>query len=402
MYLAEPPPRASLDRSERAARVAVIVASAVGAALADTSPTGHNGADLFWRVLAAVAVTCAGCTCGPVARMVPAVVAAAVSASLEAWGVAAASCVVLVASALLPHRGRWAGVAGAAVVGATVSILFRLPDFEQARITTLLAVAGAVVVLVSGWQGASRHTRRTVAWVGGIGLGVVACMSVPFVLMGALARSDVNRGAGEANAWRVLTAEGDDDAAALHLDGAESAFAEAADSLEGWWMEPARFLPVVAQHAAAADIGVASGLRLVESAQDILDVADPEELKLSDGTLDLRAGGGGPRPGERGSRHARRVENDLDGLEQDWLMPSIQSDVREVTSQVRDAEADAAFADRALAVVPGAARRRRTEALLRDLQHAGRGARARGDPRQLGHPQRAGRAPRPREDRPVR
>ena len=352
MHTAPAPARESLGLAELAARAAVVAVAGVGAALADTAPTGHDGADVFWRVLLAVVVTSAGFSCGPIARIVPAVAAAAIGASLDAWGVAAVACVVLVASALLPHVGRWGPLSSGAVVGAAVPILFRLPDLAPARLTTSMAVASALVVVVSGWRGASRTARRTAAWVGGFGLAVIAAMSLPFLVVGAFARGDVNRGAGEADAWRIRTSEGEDEIAAGHLERAIDAFQQADEELDGWWMGPAQLIPVVAQHAEAADTGVDSGLRLVRSAQDILDVARPEDLKVADGALDLDLVEDVRTPVGAGADTLASVDRALDALEVDWLLPSIQSDVRKVSSQVRDAERDAAFADRVLEVLP--------------------------------------------------
>ncbi len=353
MHLVRDPARTSVSRAELAVGAGIVALAAVGAATADTAPTGHEGADLFWRCAVAVVVTLAGCTCGPVARILPAVAAAAVAGPLEAWGSAGAACAVLVASAVLPHAGRWAAPSGAALVGAATSVLFRLPDFEPARVTTLFGVGAGVVVVWSGWRGAGRTTRRVIRWVA-LGAGVVvAAMSLPFVVAGAFARPDVNRGAGEANAWRVRTAEGEHETARGHLEQAGLAFDEAAEGLDGWWMAPARLIPVVAQHADAAETGVASGQRLVRSAREILDVADPEELKLTDGRLDLDLVEQVRVPLDRGATLLADVERELDGLEQAWLFPTIQHDVREVMRYVRDARRDASFANRALEVVPG-------------------------------------------------
>jgi hypothetical protein len=332
--------------------VGIVALAAVGAALADTAPTGHEGADVLWRCLAAITVTAAGCTCGPVARIAPALGAAAVAGALESWGVAAAACAVLVASAVLPHEGRWAARSGAALVGAAVIVLFHLPDFDEARLTTLLAVASAAIVLVSGWRGAGRRVRRTIRWLVGAAGVVVVAMSAPFVVAGAFARMDVNRGAGEAHAWRTRTAEGESEIARVHLERAGLAFDEAAEGLDGWWLSPARLIPGVAQHVAAAETGVASGQRLVRSAEAILEVADPEDLKLTDGALDLDLVADVRVPLGSGADVLTRVEHDLDRLQQDWLFPTIQQDVREVTRQVRDAQRDAAFASRVLDVVP--------------------------------------------------
>jgi hypothetical protein len=333
-------------------QAAVVAVAGLAAALADTAPTGHGGADVFWRVFVTVVVTTAGFTCGPVARIIPAVAAAAIGASLEAWGVAGAACVVLVASALLPHAGRWGGLSSGVVVGASVPILFRLPDLPPARLTTSMAVASAVVVVVSGWRGAGRRARRIAVWSAGLAVVALTVMSVPFMVMGYLARDEVSLGAGEADGWRIETTQGNDEAASGHLERAELAFEEADGYLDGWWMAPAKVVPFVAQHATAAETGVRSGLRLVQSAKDILDVARPEDLKMADGTLDLDLVEDVSGPVGAGADTLASVDDDLGSLQVDWLVPNVQSQVRKVARQVRDAEEDAAFADRVLQVLP--------------------------------------------------
>jgi hypothetical protein len=352
MHLAPSTEREPVAPPDVGLRAAVVALAGLAAALADTAPTGQGGADVVWRVLVTVVVTSAAFTCGPVARIVPAVVVAAIGASLEAWGVAGAACVVLVASAFLPHAGRWGSLASGAVVGASVPIMFRLPDLPPARLTTVMAVAAAGVVVVSGWRGAGRRARRVAMWSTGLAVVALAAMSVPFMVMGYLARDEVGVGAGEAEAWRVQTTEGNDEAATAHLERAELAFEEADGYLDGWWMAPARLVPFVAQHATAAETGVRSGLRLVQSAKDILDVARPEDLKMADGTLDLDLVEDVRRPVGAGADTLAAVDDELRDLQVDWLVPNVQSQVRKVSDQVRDAERDAAFADRVLEVLP--------------------------------------------------
>lgn len=353
MHLTRPAAHERAGRADLGIGVALVAAAGLAAATAGASPTGHAGADLFWRALAGIAVAAAGASAGPSARMVPALAAAAVGAGMEAWGVAAAACMVLVASAWLPHLGRWAVASGTAVAGAGGALLFRLPDLPPARATTTLGVLAGLVVLVVGWRGAPRSVRRALRWATGLAIGVLAALSLPFLVAGAYARADANRGAGEAFAWRFQTTEGNEDAAVGHLERAGLAFAEADEALDGWWMAPARLVPLVAQHADAAEVGVRSGRRLVESAGAILDVARPEELKVEGGALDLDLVQQIRVPLGAGATTLTTVERQLDALERDWLLWDIQGDVREVTRQVRDARRDAAFADRVLDVLPG-------------------------------------------------
>ncbi|MGK2949766.1 MAG: hypothetical protein ACSLFP_14440, partial [Acidimicrobiales bacterium] len=117
MHLTTVDRRARIGALDLSARVAVVAASTLPAALASTAPTGLDGPDLVCRMALAAVVTTAGLAAGPVARTVPAVVGAAVSAATGSWTWAAVACLALAASAVAPHRGRWGPVASAAVVG---------------------------------------------------------------------------------------------------------------------------------------------------------------------------------------------------------------------------------------------------------------------------------------------
>lgn len=353
MSLSRPSARASLGAPEVVLRLAIVAAAAVGAALADAAPTGVAAADVAWRAAVAAAVTAAALTTGTVARVMPALAAAAVGAGTESWGVAMAACLVLAGTVLAPHRGRWRPSAGALLVGAAVQLLFRLPHLSPDRTTTVLGIASCVPVLVSGWRGLARRSCRIVGWTAGVGGAVVVAAAAPFLVAGALAWRDVGRGAGEADAWRVTTAEGEQEAAAAHLQAAADAFAQADRLLGGWWIAPARYVPLVGQHAEAAEVGLASGGRLVRSAQAILEVADPKDLKLTDGALDLDLVRDVRVPLDDSRAVLTLVEHDLAAVDTRWLLPFVRDDVREVTSQVSDARRDADFADRVLDVVPG-------------------------------------------------
>ena len=353
MHLARDPEPDAVEGVGVGLRVLVVAASAVGGMLAEGSVTGSPVADGAWRALAAAAVTAAALWAGPVARVLPAVVAAAVAVAAEAWGVAAVACAVLIGTAVAPHRGRGAPLANAVLTGAGVQLLLRLPDLEPARTTAALGTAAALAVLVAGWRGLPARGRRRSGWGVAIlgGLGVAA--SAPFLVAGLLAWGDVGRGAGEANAWRVATGEGDDVAAAAHLDGARAAFGDAASRLDGWWAVPARFVPLVGQHRQAAAVGVDAGVRLVRSADDLLEVADPQELSFDDGRLDLDLVAEVQPPLGAGLTTLEQVAGDLAAVADGWLLPFVNEDLRVVRAQVEDARDDAALAWRVLDVVPG-------------------------------------------------
>ncbi|MGK2950549.1 MAG: DUF4012 domain-containing protein, partial [Acidimicrobiales bacterium] len=238
-------------------------------------------------------------------------------------------------------------------VGIGVQVLFRMPELVPDRTTTVLGVAAAAVVLVAGWRGAGGPARRLARWAAGLTAGALLIAAGPFLVAGALAWGDVGRGAGEADAWRVTTAEGDDERAAGHLRAATAAFTQAEQRLDGWWTATARLVPGVAQHVEAADVGLDAGLRLVGSAQDILDVADPADLQLADGALDLGLVEQVRVPLADGLAVLDDVASELGSVDDRWLLPFISQDLREVSTQVADAHRDAAFADRVLEVVPG-------------------------------------------------
>ena len=352
MFLSRPTPPDAPGGWERVGRAAIVLASAAGGALADAAPTGRPAADVAWRAVGAGLVTGAALGAGPSARIAPALVAAAVFAGSESWAGAALACGVLLVSVFAPMAGRVGVLVSAAVVAGGVQLLFRLPTVEPVGATLLLGLAACTPVLWSGWRSLDERGRRIGRRVGWLAAGTLAVVVGPFLVAGALAWGEIGRGSGEANAWRVATAAGDVDAAADHLGRAAAAFGRADRRLDGWWSAPARFVPLLGQHVDAATVGVDSGQRLVASAQDIAEVADPKDLKLTDGALDLQLVRELQGPLAAGRTVLAAVDDDLDALDTRWLLPFVQDDVTQVRDQVEEARVDADLAADVLEVLP--------------------------------------------------
>ncbi len=345
-------PRPSWGAPE-AALAALLAVTAIGAGLADAAPSAVDAADVVWRVLAGVAVVVAASRVGPLAPVLPAAAAAGVCVWTESWAGAAVAGLAMAGALRPPIQGRWQPTIDAALTAMAVQVLFRLPTLTVDRLTTGLAVVACLPVLVRGWRMTPERPRAVLRRAGGVLVGGLALAAAPFVVAGALAWGDIGRGTGEAAEWRRTTTAGFEEEAATHLERATHAFRRADDRLDGWWTAPARLVPVVGHHAEAAEVGMHSGLRLVEAAQDILDVADPKDLQLSDGALDLDLVADLQVPLDDGRGTLADVEGDLAALETRWLLPNIADDVRDVASRVIDARRDADFADRVLDVLPG-------------------------------------------------
>ena len=285
---------------------AVAALAAFGAGVAGCAPTGLHGTDVTLTALLAAVLVGLGARARPLPLAVAAAVALVAGGDLALRGVALAA---LLGAGALAWAGRarrgpgaadvadgaarsapvWAPLLGAAVAGAAVQVLLRIPLEEPVRLSAVVAAAGMVPVAVSGWRGltaAGHRWARRGLLVGLVATLVVAAAGGAAVLLSASALRD---GVDRTEAGLDAVREGETAQAGADLRAAGDRFGAAEDASGAWWAEPARHLPLVAPQLAAVDAMAEGGAETAALAADGADQIDDEDLQLVDGRIDPEA-----------------------------------------------------------------------------------------------------------------
>lgn len=323
------------------------MASAAGAAAADTHATGTAGSDVVVAlgVGAGVALVSAGAArwAWSAAALLTALVAAG------PWVAAPLAVLALVGvtrAEVSHHR-----LVGAIVGAALVQTLLRLPHgrFDVNLVASLLVVGCLTGSAWSTLDRAGRDRGRRLLRVGG---GIVGIVVGGLVASVALARGDVGDGIGRAQDGLAAARAGESAAASEHFERASEAFAAAHDDLDVWWARPARVLPVVGQHARALDVLAGEGADLAAAAATSARSAPIDDLQVVDGRLDLDLVRSMAEPLAEVRAALDRADDGVAAADSDWLVPPVADQVDELERAIASAADDAAAAAEAVAVLP--------------------------------------------------
>ena len=140
---------------------ATAVAAAIGAVPASCEPTGWRPADIVWSAGFAVVVVLAGAKARRWTWLTAAAVGAAAAPDLA---VAAPALLGLVITLVSVVGGRRTRVVGAVVLGLALQSLLRLDLDDPHGLASLVAAAGVLPALVSGYRRASPPTDAPCRW----------------------------------------------------------------------------------------------------------------------------------------------------------------------------------------------------------------------------------------------
>jgi hypothetical protein len=263
----------------------LVVASAIGGALAGCHPTGVAVVDALYGAALAAIVTMASAVAGRASLLVLATLATMLS---RGWltlpaGVALA---LAFAAVLAPRPYRRLG----ALIGAlSVQVILRWPSVGFHGATALLAAVAVTPVLVSGWRKLrSRHRSRVLIGVGGL-LGLAVVLSLPAAVSALTARNTVRAGTDAARQALDDIASAKATAAVADLKTAAADLGRAHQRTAGWWSLGSYLVPVVAQQQRAIAQVTAAGRDLAASASAEAAGIDFQNLKYRQGQVDLSA-----------------------------------------------------------------------------------------------------------------
>lgn len=329
----------------------ILIGAAVAAALSGAEPTGSLVPDVLWCALAAVAVTWGASWAGrlPLAWLGAVAVVVGVGGGWlsGAFGLLALATTVVAASERRQSR-ELAALGGALAVQA----LLRGPSYGFIGLPTLVAIAGVVPALVSGWQRSPAPQRRIATRTG---LVVVALVAVGLLGAGAaalLARPNLVDAGDQAESALGILRDGDVDVAVVPLDRATDQFSDAAGVLNGPLGVVGRGVPIVGQHMEALGRVAATGENLTRTASVAASSADYEQLKADNGSIDVdqvRAMAGPVRASADSLLEARRVVADV---RSPWLVGLVDSELDRLDDELIDNAPAAADAADALEIAP--------------------------------------------------
>jgi hypothetical protein len=326
----------------------LVVAAAIGGALAGCHPSGTPVVDPIYTAVFAAAVTWAAARAPRGTLLWLGVLAVAMS---RGWLVVPALAALLLAFAgVLPRRPN--ALLGALTGALAVQVVLRWPPMGFHGATALVAVAATGPCLLGAVRTLSAPARRRVRrWTFGL-ITLAIVLSIPAAVGALLARSELSQGIDQAQGALGSIGNGTTGYGAAQLQAASTDFASAASSTDSWWTAGARLVPVVAQQRQA--VGQASAVARDVTATASLQAAgiDYQELRYSDGQLNLArvsalAGPIGIVNGQLTSAAAQ-----LRSLQSGWLVEPVQSRLDQLDTKVFGAQASASLAAQLVQAAP--------------------------------------------------
>ena len=242
----------------------------------------------------------------------------------------------------------------AALGGAlAVTALLRLPDLGAHGLCSLVAAAAVVPVLWSGYTHSPRRVRRQVRRI------VDRRGPPPGPRRGDARRGDGGRRRrhrrrrGRGRAGADLVRDGEHEAATDRFVAADRDFDSASSALGGILTLPARAVPVLAQHVEALATASEEGGRLASAAADAASTAPYQELKASDGQVDLVQVERMQAPVADLDAALQQADEAVTAAQSPWLVRPVADGLADLDQEIGDIAPEAAIADDALQVAPG-------------------------------------------------
>ena len=325
--------------------LALAVLSGLLAALAGLHPTGSTPIDVVLVAFAAAAVTWAAATAPWWAIAIVGLVATFVAAG-SAW-VCVAIGAVAIASFVGAQRLNWPWARSLATL-LLVQVFARQEVGGFLGLSALVGCGSLAALLVFGvWRRQPTVRRRTRSVLLGLGVGALVVLLGLFVAA-LIARAPLQEGNRQARAGLDALNRGDIETARSSFESASKAFARADGNLSAMWAQPARLLPVFAQHRAGLEHlsqGAASVSAAVASA---LGNIDPESVRMVNGVIDLDAIRALEQPFTELRAAITKLSAVVDEASSPWLVAPLQQRLESLDVDLRK---NAVRADNAVATV---------------------------------------------------
>lgn len=330
------------------AGLAAAAAAACAALTSQAAPTTHSGIDMVYVFALVGLVSLAGSRARRWTLALGAAVMLLVSSGLYSV-VAAAAFLCAVVLLVMQRRDR---VLGAAVAGAIGVCALNIGDIGPTYLSAAAAALAIIPILFSGFERASRRTRRWLTRVGGLVVlvGVIVCVVSAVVTYRS--RSHVIAAVDGTLKGVRAARDGDDASANRTLSSAATEFTAAKAALDRPWARLSSFVPVLSQNMDALRAGVGEGTRVTRIGAATAGSLDYDALPLPGGGIDVDKLSKFEPLANRLAQTLSVSAAHIDGTKNPWLAPPIASRLTRMQSELEAYSNEADVAATATSAVP--------------------------------------------------
>jgi hypothetical protein len=332
---------------------AIALLAGLGGALAGGHPTIYPAVDVILRALLAAGVTVTTARARRWSWLLLAGAAAAGSVISDAGALAVAfawSALVLTGWCVVADvRRRRAG----AIVGAlAINALLRLGDTGPYAGSAVLVAAAIVPVAVSAYRLSTRLVRRRVRRTAYAVAGLIVLAGVGLVVAAISGANDVDTGMSEARAALASVRSGDEAATTDHLDRSNASFQSAHDSLEAWYTQPARLVPLLSFQADSLARLSSVGNQLAGVGAQVAQGANYHDLDVNDGQINVTKIVALDQPLGDVQQALTAATTSVSQIDTDWMAPPIRDRLDGLDDDLSQATDETSTARQAVQVAP--------------------------------------------------
>jgi hypothetical protein len=311
----------------------VALTSGALAAAADLRPTGNTVVDTVVVAAAALGATWVAASAPWWSLLGAAALAAALAPT---WPLVLVSVAALATAGVIGARRRSQPGLRSLSFMLTLVVLARLDSSGPQGLSTLLACSIIGVVVVCAFRRRSPWLQRRAWVVLGMVIAAAVAASVGLILGVLAARTSLQTANREAQIGLAALNQGDIDAAAAAFREAMVAFENADDALTAPWTQPARLVPIVAQHR---DAGVALARGAADVLGDVVEALsqiDPDSIRVVNGRIDLDAVRALSAPFDQLTASIAELSTIVDQARSPWLVDSIATRLDRIGTEIDD------------------------------------------------------------------
>lgn len=344
--------RNTVTRDDVPAMAAVTAAAAVAALFAGCRPTGNLLGDVVCTAGVAAFTVWMAATASWWALTLAG--AATVALALAGGGVVATICGLAAAALGLWLGDRRASLPALRCASATLAVqgLLRLELDTFFGASALLAGGVMLLLIAVGLQRRRRGARQRILKFSLIGAAATILAVVVLGASAARSRDDLQVGYQGLLDGLSQLRDGDAVAAAATLHDTADHLRAAQSNLDAIWTQPARLVPVVAQHQQALATLVRQAAASADAAADALDVVDFDALTIDGGVIDVGALEVLAEPLGRLEAAVGRLRDAMAAQDSPWLVAPLAERIQRYQGRADDAARQAATVHDAAVVGP--------------------------------------------------
>jgi hypothetical protein len=219
---------------------------------------------------------------------------------------------------LVAGRHRRAGAVIGALVGLS-ALWLRWPAATGA--TALLAAVAVVPMWVSAYRVERRRTRRRLRYVLAGFAALVVVAGAASLVLAARHATPVLDAVGDAESAAESVRDGQVAAASGDLRAAAGRLTAASEEAAGWWMQPARVVPLLGPNVEAFHRSTGAAAALTGAAAALAGQVDYEALQRPDGGIDLTRVEAFREPAREAAAAMATASTQLSDADSPWLVP---------------------------------------------------------------------------------